>query len=71
MTKNKLPKDYDPSGWQWQDRHGQILQIEDLTRDDLLQVACACMDALENAEAACLEQQAIFSAWRNGRKHDA
>ena len=71
MGNNTLKKDFDPAGWQWQDKHGRVFQIEDLTRADLLQVACACMDAIEEAEAACMAQQAIFSSWRTGSKVDA
>ena len=68
MTTNKLARDFDPAGWQWQDKHGKVFQIEELTLDDLLQVACNCMQALEEAEEACAAQQEIFTAWRTGRK---
>ncbi len=71
MSANKLERSFGPAGWQWQDKYGQVFQIKDLTRDDLLQVVCACMDALEDAEAACVTQQEIFTAWRTGRKVDA
>lgn len=68
MITNKLAKEFDSAGWQWQDKAGQVFKLEDLSRDDLLQVACNCMQALEDAESACVAQQAIFSAWRTGRK---
>jgi len=71
MRTNKLDKSFDTAGWQWMDKHGHILQIDDMTRDDLLQVACACMKALEDAEEAGMKQQEIFSEWRTGRKIDA
>ena len=68
MSNNKLAKEFDTSGWQWQDKSGHVYQLEDLTRADLIQVACACMTALEAAESASMMQQEIFEAWRNGGK---
>lgn len=67
VPPNKLATTFNPAEWQWQDARRQIFKFEDMTRDDLLQAVCACMAALEQAEAANMEQQKIFSAWRNGR----
>jgi len=33
----ETPVDFDPAEWQWQDKSGQIFQIEDLTRDDSIE----------------------------------
>ena len=68
MSNNKLAKDFDTSGWQWQAKSGDVYQLDELTRADLMQVACACMAALEAAESASMMQQEIFDAWRNGGK---
>lgn len=67
MIENKLERKFDPAGWQWLDKHGQVFQIEDLTRDDLLQVVCDCMTALEEAEEACATLQEVFDSWANWR----
>lgn len=47
MSRNKTngneaagERKFDPAGWQWQEG-GRIYQLEELSREDLLQVACA------------------------------
>ena len=66
MSDNKLPVEYDPAEWQWQDRQGQVFRLSELTRDDLLQVVCTCMDVIAQAEEAAAVQINIFDAWRRG-----
>lgn len=66
MATDRLTKHFDPAGWQWQDEHGQVFQLEDLSRADLLQVACACMEALEQAETNSAAQAELFKRWRVG-----
>ena len=65
MSQNKLENVFDPSEFQWQGKH-EVFNITDLTRDDLLQVVCACLSALEEAESLCFDQRDIFHDLRYG-----
>lgn len=62
-VEDKLFKKFNPSGFQWQDENGKVFKIEDLSRNDLLQIACSCMHTIEKAEELCLQQKTVFSAW--------
>ena len=64
---NKLKSKYDPSIYQYQDKYGKVFEINELSRDDLMQVVCECMEAIEKAEKICLKQLDVFDSWRRGR----
>lgn len=65
MTQSVLEKNFNPQGWQWQE-NGRVYQLEDLSREDLLQVACRCMAVLERLDEQHQAAAAIHSAWRYG-----
>ena len=67
MSSNKLKKYFDVRGWQFCDEFGVPWQIEDLTKADLQQALCHCMNALEDAEDLCVQQKRIFTNWREWR----
>ena len=67
--KNELEQRYDPSEWQWSE-DGRAFSLDSLSRDDLLQVACSCMDALDRAEYLSRAQQQIFNGWRLGEEYE-
>lgn len=62
---DQLPRTFDPQGWQWEHQN-RVYQLEDLSRNDLLQVACACMQALENADALSQQLAGVIQSWRKG-----
>lgn len=62
---NVLKAKFDPSGWQWEEE-GKVHQLEDLSRDDLLQVACSCLEALEQVDAKQAELAQLMRDWRSG-----
>lgn len=63
---NKLEQTINPAGYQYQDRGGYIHQLEDLSRDDLLQIACGCINVIEALEEAADRQKTIIENWRIG-----
>jgi len=63
---NQLPKKYDPSEWQYQDAQGKIYKISDLSREDLMQVACDGMDALEQIDSKTRDLAQTVEDWRSG-----
>lgn len=67
MSSNKLKKYFDVRGWQFCDEFGVPWQIEDLTKADLQQALCYCLNALEDAEDLCVQQKRIFTNWREWR----
>jgi hypothetical protein len=67
MTTDKLTKHFDPAEWQWQDENGKVFRLDELSHNDLLQVACNCMDTIERAEGLAAKQQAVFVAWAEGK----
>ncbi len=56
MSEDKLPQRHNPAEWQHQEG-GAVYRLDELSRNDLMQVACAAMAALESAEDACCAMQ--------------
>ncbi len=65
-TTSQLPKKFDPSTFQWS-LGGKVFPLETLSREDLLQVACEGMCALERLENLQLDMAQVMSDWRDGR----
>lgn len=65
MSENKLEKRFDPRGWQWEE-HGKVFPLTSLSQEDLLQVACACMESLERMEILHEQLAGLSKTWRNG-----
>lgn len=62
---NVLEQRFNPSGWQWEEK-GKPSQLEDLSRDDLIQVACSEMEVLERMDSMIGDMKNLMSQWRNG-----
>ena len=60
-----LEKRFDPEGYQWEER-GKVHQLNDLSRDDLLQVACQCMAVLERVDSLSFDLNSLTKLWREG-----
>jgi len=65
---NKLVSRYDASQYQWQDKPGRIFKLEELTKEDLMQAVCECIETIDKAENICLDQLRVFDEWRNQNK---
>ena len=63
---NKLVPRYDASTYQYQDRAGLVFKLEELSKEDLMQVVCECIEAFDKAEDLCLKQLKVFDEWRRG-----
>lgn len=62
---NVLEVKFNPSGWQWEEA-GKAHQLEDLSRDDLLQVACSCIAVLEQVDGKQAALAQLMQDWRSG-----
>lgn len=62
-VKPILEKKFDPTGYQWM-QNGKVVKIDQLGREDLLQIACECMTALERMESLHLEMAQLSEQWR-------
>jgi len=62
-----LPKSIEPGGYQYQDKIGRIHQLEDLSRQDLLQVACELVDLIETLDSDATRMAQRIEAWRFGK----
>lgn len=62
-TENKLEKRFDPTDYQWEER-GKVHMLADLSREDLIQVACAQMDILEEVDLQAADLTSIMEKWR-------
>lgn len=60
-----LKAQLNPHDYQWSEA-GKIYRLEDLSREDLLQVACNCIEALEQADDLRLQMGRLMSDWRQG-----
>jgi hypothetical protein len=63
--ENLLEKRFDPTKYQTEVKGKRIL-LSELSRDDILQVACESMEALERLDEAVGAQAAILDNWRRG-----
>lgn len=63
---NKLKPKFNPAGWQWE-QDGVVYPLEDLSREDLLQVACECIQALEHIEDLQGQLGQMMASWRQGK----
>lgn len=60
-----LATKFDPKGWQWEEA-GKVYQLEDLSRADLLQVACSCIEMLEQVDGVNATLTQMMRDWRTG-----
>lgn len=65
MKANLLEKLYDPEQFQTQIK-GRGIPLTELSHDDLLQVACEGMQALERIEGLQRDIAGAVEQWRNG-----
>jgi hypothetical protein len=64
-TTNVLEHRFNPEGCQWEE-YGKVVQLEDLSREDLLQVACAQMEILERMDVLQANFHDLVRHWRAG-----
>lgn len=64
--ENILPRKFDPSTFQTE-HEGSVHLLSSLSRDDLMQVACECMQALELVEGVQVGLRTIMEEYRSGR----
>lgn len=62
---NRLEKRFDPEGWQWEE-NGKVVQIAEMSRDDLIQTTCQEMETLERMDAMVANMANLMTAWRKG-----
>lgn len=65
---DRLEIRFNPEGWQWE-QHRQVFPLQDLSRNDLLQVACECIEVLERVDTLRYGLTALMENWRNGDTH--
>lgn len=59
-----VPKRYDPTEFQYQDKANNVFQLSELSREDLLQVACYGMAAMEQMDILIDKQRHLSDCWR-------
>lgn len=65
MKENFLEKRFDPDRFQT-DIKGKIIRLSDLSHEDLLQVACEGMQAMEYINNLQRDMSGVIKAWRKG-----
>jgi hypothetical protein len=65
QTKPVLKKKFDTKGFQWM-QDGKVMKIETLCREDLMQIACECMTALDRMEEHQLNMAELTRQWQRG-----
>jgi hypothetical protein len=66
-VENKLHKKYDPDGFQIQTKEGKIYRVDELSREDLIQVACDGIEALEQLESVKDLMAGTLDSWKNDK----
>lgn len=67
---NRIEKKIDSTGYQtW--INGQAVQVEDLSRDDLIQVVCESMNVLSTLESLQISAAGVMERWVWGRPKDS
>lgn len=66
MTDNRLPTLFDPASYQYQDQKGNTYDLSELSRDDLLQVACEAIAMIEEMDAHASKITDMVEKWRSG-----
>lgn len=61
-----LEKKFDPKGWQTCQK-GKVFKIEDLSRNDLLQLVCEGMQAVAMLESFVNKASDVVDDWHNGK----
>lgn len=61
-----LEKRFDPTGWQTE-QFGKVYQIENLSRNDLIQLVCEGMQAVEMLDRILGKANDVMEDWRVGR----
>lgn len=64
--ENMLAKKYNPEDWQWEDGNERVYAISELSREDLMQVACECMEALQQIEDLHVKTGDVLDSWQRG-----
>ena len=59
-----VPKRYDPAEFQHQDKAGNIFKLTELSREDLLHLACYGMEAMEQMDILIDKQRHLSDRWR-------
>lgn len=67
--ENKLKKKFDPSGFQTA-IGGKVFRIVELSRDDLLQIACEGMMAMERVDEINRKLASLVETYREGKIED-
>lgn len=65
-TTAQLPRKFNPTTFQWV-HAGKVIPLDTMSREDLMQVACECVVALERMESLQLAMAEVASDWRQGR----
>ncbi|MEG1347753.1 MAG: hypothetical protein RSD49_06825 [Hafnia sp.] len=55
---------YNPTEYQYQDKFGHVYTLDTLSREDLLQIACGGMEAIERIDVLIDQQTHLINLWR-------
>lgn len=62
---DRLAKKFDTSAAQWQ-VDGVVIPLEKLSRDDLLQALCECIEVIERMDSIQASMSHLVGKWRDG-----
>lgn len=66
MTQNHLPQQFDATQYQYADKSGKTYEIHELSREDLIQVACELFEVIEALDTQAHAMTQMISRWRDG-----
>jgi hypothetical protein len=55
---------FDPANYQYEDKFGHAYKLHELSREDLMQIACYGMEAMEQMDILIDKQNFLMNSWR-------
>ncbi len=66
MSRTFPIKQYEPSNYSAHNGQGKVVSLDQLTHDELLQVACEAIQTLEVIDCQSHSIAQLIEGWRNG-----